>query len=111
MRAAERPRYEAEGTSYELLSQSEEGEQGIEAYYLSVSPGSSQGSSEYGHIGKEMGIILEGSAELSCGGRAYALAAGDSVSFSSDVPHILKNVGDTPLRAFWVVTPPKGLRP
>jgi transcriptional regulator with XRE-family HTH domain len=111
MKAEERPRYEAEGTVYELLSQSEEGEQGIEAYYLTVSPGSTQGSSEYGHIGKEMGIVLEGKAELSCGGRAYPLAVGDSVSFSSDVPHILKNTGDEPLRAFWIVTPPKGLRP
>jgi transcriptional regulator with XRE-family HTH domain len=111
VKAEERPRYEAEGTVYELLSQSERGEQGIEAYLLTVSPGSGRGSAEYGHIGREMGVILEGRAELSCGGRGYALEAGDSVSFSADLPHILKNAGDIPLKAFWVVTPPKGLRP
>jgi transcriptional regulator with XRE-family HTH domain len=111
VKADERPRYEAEGTVYELLSKAEEGGQGIEAYLLTVSPGSRQGSAEYGHIGKEMGVILEGRAELSCGGESYTLSVGDSVSFSSDVPHLLKNAGDVPLKAFWVVTPPKGLRP
>jgi len=111
MKAAARPRYEADGTVYELLSQSEEGEYGIEAYLLTVAPGSRQGSSEYGHIGKEMGIVLEGRAELGCGGQSFALEAGDSVSFPSDIPHLLKNVGDSPLKAFWVVTPPKGFKP
>jgi transcriptional regulator with XRE-family HTH domain len=111
VKAEDRPRYEASGAVYELLSQSSEGELGIEAYFLTLSPGSRQGSVEYGHIGKEMGLVLEGRATLSCGGKAYALEAGDSVSFSSDVPHLLKNAGDTPLKAFWVVTPPKGLRP
>lgn len=111
LRAADRPRYESGGTVYELLSQSEQGEYGIEAYLLTVAPGSRQGSSEYGHIGKEMGIVLEGRAELSCGGASYPLVEGDSVSFPSDVPHILKNAGDAPLKAFWVVTPPKGFKP
>ena len=111
LKAADRPRFEADGTVYELLSQSEEGEYGIEAYLLTVSPGSREGSSEYGHIGKEMGIILEGRAELSCGGQSYELQIGDSVSFASDVPHLLKNSGEHPLKAFWVVTPPKGLKP
>jgi transcriptional regulator with XRE-family HTH domain len=111
LKEADRPRFEAEGTVYELLSQSEQGEHGIEAYLLTVAPGSSQGSEEYGHIGKEMGIIIEGKAELSCGGRSYSAEAGDSLSFASDVPHILRNAGETPLKAFWVVTPPKGLKP
>ncbi len=111
VKAGERPRYEAEGTVYELLSKSEEGEQGIEAYLLTVIPGSRQGSAEDGHIGKEMGVILEGRAELGCGGKSYALGAGDSVSFSSDIPHTLRNAGEIPLKAFWVVSPPKGFRP
>jgi transcriptional regulator with XRE-family HTH domain len=81
LKAGDRPRYEFGGTVYELLSQYEEGEFGIEAYLLTVSPGSRKGSSEYGHIGKEMGVILEGRAEISCGGRSYNLEAGDSVSF------------------------------
>jgi transcriptional regulator with XRE-family HTH domain len=111
LKVEDRPRYTADGTVYELLSQSTDGEFGIEAYLLTVSPGSRKGSSEYGHIGKEMGVILEGRAEMSCGGRRYELEAGDSVSFSSDVPHLLKNAGDIPLKAFWVVTPPKGFKP
>ena len=111
IKAGERPRFEDQGTVYELLSQSEEGEQGIEAYLLEIAPNSRHGSPSYGHVGKEMGVILEGEAELTCGGRIYGLGKGDSVSFSSDVPHILKNAGSEPLRAFWVVTPPKGFKP
>ncbi len=108
MKAADRPRFEAEGRVYELLSRSDEGEPGIEAYLLTVPPGSRQRSSAYGHIGREMCIILEGRAELSCGGHTYALEVGDSGSFPSDIPHLLQNAGEVPLKAFWVVTPPKG---
>jgi transcriptional regulator with XRE-family HTH domain len=110
LKASQRPRYESQGSVYELLSQSEGGEHGIEAYLLTVAPGAKQGSSEYGHIGKEMGVVLEGRAELRCSGRVFSLEAGDSVSFPSDVPHSLENVGDAPLKAFWVVTPPKGFQ-
>lgn len=108
MKAGDRPRFQEGGASYEFLSRAQEGDQGIEAYNLELSPGGIKGSPDYGHVGKEMGILLQGSGELRCGGQVYPLEAGDSVSFSSDVPHVLVNTGNETLKAFWVVTPPKG---
>ncbi|MCB9481681.1 MAG: helix-turn-helix transcriptional regulator [Desulfobacteraceae bacterium] len=79
----------------------------IEAYLIEIPCDSEKGSSEYGHAGKEMGFIMDGSGELEYGGINYSLEKGDSVSFASDIPHKLKNIGSKPLKAFWVTTPPR----
>ena len=103
----EREVHVAKGVVYEHLSRASNNEHGIEAYYLVIEPGKEKGDPEYGHVGMEMGIILQGKGELSYGKDTYKLAAGDSLSFASDIPHIIKNTGSTPLKAYWVVTPPK----
>lgn len=79
----------------------------IEAFMLEIEKGSEKGDLEYGHTGKEFGLILEGNGELIYGSEKYEVKAGDTVSFSSDIPHILKNIGDDRLRAVWIVTPPR----
>lgn len=79
----------------------------IEEYILEVPSGKERGSSEYGHAGKELGYILEGTGILEYGGYNYDLNEGDSVSFASDIPHKLKNNGKSVLRAVWVTTPPR----
>jgi len=33
----------------------------------------------------------------------YTLKEGDSISFSADVPHQLRNIGNEPLHAFWII--------
>ena len=98
-----------EGTKYEQLSHTAGlgEEHSIEAYYLEIGPGGKKGSIEYGHTGHELGVIIEGDGEFEIGKKSYILYAGDSISFSSDSPHLLKNLGTGPLKAFWVVTPPK----
>jgi transcriptional regulator with XRE-family HTH domain len=79
----------------------------IEAFVLEIGVGSEKGDLEYGHAGKEFGVILEGSGDLVYGTSTYRLDAGDSVAFSSDIPHTLKNTGDQKLKALWVITPPR----
>ncbi|MDY0131336.1 MAG: cupin domain-containing protein [Desulforegulaceae bacterium] len=79
----------------------------VEAYLIEIPADNEKGSSEYGHAGKEMGFILEGSGILEYGGVNYKLEKGDSVSFESDIPHKLKNNGSETLKAFWVTTPPR----
>lgn len=86
-------------------------EHDIEAFLLEILPGKEKGSSEYGHTGKEFGLILNGTGRLIYGTEAYDLTAGDSVSFPSDIPHILKNTGESPLEAVWVITPPRIIFP
>jgi transcriptional regulator with XRE-family HTH domain len=109
VRAEDRKRTTVAGTVYERLSHtvSSSPERRIEAYYLKIPPGGSSGSDAYGHIGEELGVVLSGKGECAVGNRAYELAEGDSISFSSASPHRLRNTGKKPLAAFWVVTPPK----
>jgi transcriptional regulator with XRE-family HTH domain len=109
VRADKGSRLTVEGTVYQRLSRTttarREGQ--IEAYLLSVPPGGKSGSRNFGHPGEELGYILKGRGEITVGGRAFALAEGDSISFPADSPHELRNTGKTPLKAVWVVTPPK----
>jgi transcriptional regulator with XRE-family HTH domain len=96
---------------YEQLSRTLGGDEagGMEAYLLEVDPGGEKASTGYGHVGKELGIVLAGSGAFRIGSKTWELAEGDSISFSSDVPHALRNTGKALLRAFWVVTPPRGV--
>ncbi len=82
----------------------------FEALELTIEVGGERGSEEFGHPGREMGIILEGSAELVYGNKRYELGIDDSVSFSSHIPHTLKNSGKTSLKAIWIVSPPRVFR-
>lgn len=109
VRAGERSVILRDGVRYERLSRTpeEHEEYGIEAYYMEISPGSSSGSRLYGHQGKELGTIIEGRGELTIGTETVTLGPGDSISFASDIPHLLKNTGEEPLVAYWAVTPPK----
>lgn len=109
VRENERRKITIQGTTYEQLSHiyGAGQEHGIEAYYLEIEPGCEKGSDEYGHVGRELGVIIEGEGSFWIGRKTLELKAGDSISFSSDSPHMLKNTGKDKLRAFWVVTPPK----
>ena len=99
------------GVVYHQLSMMPEAndEYAIEAFMLEISPGKEKGDSVYGHPGKELGIIQEGRGELVYGTQRYTLEEGDSISFPSDIPHILRNTGTELLRAIWVITPPRKL--
>lgn len=81
----------------------------IEAFFLEIGVGAEKGDFEYGHDGREFGVILEGRCELVYGTETYLLETGDSVSFSSDIPHIIKNTGKDLFKALWVITPPRSL--
>ncbi len=109
VRRADRERVVTKSAVYERLSHIGEADEphGIEAYILEIPPGGERGSSEYGHPGKELGVVIQGEAEFSIGSKAYALSEGDSISFRSDSPHVIRNSGKGPLKAFWIITPPK----
>jgi hypothetical protein len=52
-------------------------------------------------------IIDAGTGRLGYGAEVYTIGKGDSVSFSSNIPHMLKNRGNSPLDAVWIITPPR----
>ncbi len=77
----------------------------VEAFLLDIPPGKEKGDLEFGHPGREMGTITEGRGELIYGTSTYQLETGDTVSYSSDIPHIIRNNGNEPLKAMWIITP------
>jgi len=110
LRAEERQVLSRPGVRYERFAQLDspgDPQKGIEAYQIDLEPGASTGNDEYGHEGSELGVVVEGMAELQVGSLRYSLEPGDSASFSSDFPHRLINTSKEILRVFWVVTPPK----
>lgn len=108
---SERSTFTRPGVLYERLAQLDgpaQGRDGIEAYCISIEKGSKTGGKQYGHPGFELGIIIEGQAELTVGNATLKLSEGDSASFMADSPHVLANTGSGTLKVIWIITPPKG---
>ncbi|MDE3082603.1 MAG: helix-turn-helix transcriptional regulator [Acidobacteriota bacterium] len=53
------------------------------------------------HPGTEYGFVISGTLEVTLGFETYRMNPGDSISFDSEVPHRLCNVGDVPVEAIW----------
>lgn len=93
---------------YKQLSQGfDPAEIPIEVLLLTIGDGGAKGDIEYGHPGREFGYFISGTGELVYGTETYSLSPGDSVSFPSDIPHILRNRGTEDLIAVWIISPPK----
>jgi transcriptional regulator with XRE-family HTH domain len=78
----------------------------VELVQITYRPGAS-GSSQrelIRHSGIEAGILVEGALRVQLGFDTYELQPGDSISFSSAVPHRLYNAGEVPARAIWMMS-------
>ena len=70
-----------------------------------VKPGAgSEGT--YQHKGEEMGILLEGTLELTVDDQVWDLEPGDAFYFRSSRRHGYRNKGTQSARLIWVITPP-----
>jgi len=109
VRPGGRNRHTIDGVTYEQISKTSDGppEHQIEAVLITLPPGMEKGSREYGHRGRELGFILAGTGSLEYGTEVYDIAEGDGISFASDIPHTLKNLGERPLEAVWIIAPPR----
>jgi transcriptional regulator with XRE-family HTH domain len=94
------------GIGYEQLMTSVQGAYQAEMFLLEVEPGFRTSLSAAGHEGVEIGFVLEGEAVLTVDGVEYGIANGDSVFFSSILPHQLQNRAQKPFRAVWSISPP-----
>ncbi len=103
----DRNRMVIDGIDYQQLSDIPETgiNPSVEAFYILIPPGKEKGDLEFGHPGHELGTIIEGRGELIYGTASYQLEEGDTVSFSSDIPHIIKNTGNLTLKTMWIITP------
>jgi transcriptional regulator with XRE-family HTH domain len=102
--------YRRKGFKYEKLcgESQEKGNHSFSAFFLELAPGQKRGESGDGHLGRELGIVVSGSAQLIYGEDVYDIYVGDSISFFSQIPHEIKNISETLFQAYWVVTPADG---
>jgi transcriptional regulator with XRE-family HTH domain len=55
------------------------------------------------HPGREYAYVLSGRLGVRVGFEEYELGPGDSLSFSSQIPHRLWTIGDQPVAAVWAI--------
>ncbi len=106
----DRKTHERKGFKYEKLcgdSQSK-GNHSFNAFFLELAPGQKRGDVDDGHLGREIGIVVKGTAQLVYGEETHEINRGDSVSFFSQIPHVIQNISDRIFQAYWVVTPADG---
>jgi len=96
-----------QGVSYQQIGilQEHDAIEGAELTYLTIEPNAEKGSYDYGHGGKEIGIIIEGEGTLFYGNESIPLVTGDSMSFDSSIPHRIVCSGPKPLKAVWIISP------
>lgn len=77
----------------------------VDFLHLVYEPGGSSSSDDklMRHSGREYGLVLSGQLEVTVQFETYLLEAGDSISFDSTIPHRLRNIGDGPMTAVWLV--------
>ena len=98
--------YPGSNINYELLTRNLSTRK-VEFLRITIPAGKRSGSNMLVHEGEEYGLVLKGKMQLIVGDEKFIMEAGDSVSFTSTVPHKLINVGDTAVEAIWAMTPPR----
>jgi len=68
--------------------------------------GADTGTDMLTHSGEEGGVVVRGAIELTVGGQAQVLAAGDAYYFPSSLPHRFRNVGNEVCEIVSASTPP-----
>jgi len=91
------------GVRWERLTPGPDHETDFVFVTYDVNGSSSEGNRSIRHSGREYGLVLSGTLEVTVGFDHYVLGPGDSISFDSTVPHRLRNLGDEPVHGVWVV--------
>jgi transcriptional regulator with XRE-family HTH domain len=63
----------------------------VEAYELTLAPGSVHASEPHPSGTREIVVVLAGALKIRLGSQEYELEIGDSISFKADLPHIYEN--------------------
>lgn len=93
--------------NHRLISRETVGARQMELLHGTIAPG--EGASLHAHPGIEQCCwVLEGEAEVEIGGERSRIGAGDCCFFPADVMHVLKVVGEAPLKVLVMYAPPYG---
>ncbi len=74
----------------------------IEVAENTYAPGTASAGVPVRHLGKEMGIVLDGALAVEVGGERYVLHRGDAVVLDSLKPHRFVNAGRRVARTLWI---------
>src|SRR4051794_38665640 len=93
----------AEGVVWERLAATPE--HAVNFMKIHYAPGatSTAGGELQSHDGYEYGYVLRGTIEVTVGSEIFVLHAGESLGFDSDIPHVLRNIGDDDFEGIWFV--------
>ena len=89
--------------SYELLTPDLRRRSSL--LWLVAAPGAESGA-PLTHEGEDVVVVLKGRLSVEVGGAWHELDAGDSIYFSSELPHRWCNRGKREVEAIWVSSPP-----
>jgi transcriptional regulator with XRE-family HTH domain len=101
--ARKRIRFGDNPIGYELLTPDAQGRVSVLA--LTVPPGG-EGGEAFSHPGEDIVVVQQGTLQIEVGGLWHEIDAGDSIRFSSEIPHRWRNRGRTPATALWISSPP-----
>jgi len=102
LRAADRPRLGLDsGVNWELLTA--EADPDVDFLYVSYPPASCSSEGMLHHPGREYGLVLKGTLTVTIEAEDRLLRSGDSIHLDSSIPHRLRNDGQVPAYAVWVV--------
>lgn len=72
-----------------------------------IQPGGGTGDEPYTHESdEEVVVVLEGELDLWVSDEHHRLGTGDTITYSSRLPHRNENRGSTPARVLFCITPP-----
>lgn len=89
---------------YELLTPNLDG--ALQATWVRSLPGHDTSDAPFRHNGEEFGVVIRGRLAVYVDGVRHDLDEGDSIRFSSTVPHWFVNDSDAVTECVWVSTPP-----
>lgn len=93
----------AEGVVWERLAATPE--HGVNFMKISYAPGATNtdGGELQSHDAYEYGYVLSGVLQVTVGSEEFVLREGESLGFDSNIPHVLKNIGDGQFEGIWFV--------
>jgi transcriptional regulator with XRE-family HTH domain len=80
--------------------------QNLEVVEVTAPPGYTSAATPFQHPGEEFGLVLSGRHDVYLDGKKHVLGPGDSITYSSTIPHWYQNSGEETVTALWVITPP-----
>src|ERR1700722_6278008 len=78
----------------------------MEIIWVEAASGANSGGPPHMHEGEECGVVISGKMSFRVGDTDCVLGPSDAIYFSSHLPHQWESVGDEPLVAIWIITPP-----